>query len=149
MKLFVALVLILAPNIGLCSKEQVLNSLDKINTKLDVINSNISSNTARLSSLETWKEQQSISINRFYQINWASAEDKITRLENSVNQINNSLSELDGLLKVLSFVAFVLHLVVPLLASYYFNSSSSQSRKQELINSEFILAELKELRDTK
>lgn len=142
-------VVLLTSGISFGSNNQILNTLDKINTKLDVINSNISSNTARLSSLETWKEQQSININRFYQVNWASAEDKITRLEDSVNEINNNLSELDGLLKILSFIAFILHLVVPLLASYYFHVSGLNKKKNDLVNSEFILAEIKELRESR
>jgi hypothetical protein len=113
--------LVMLPSVAFAQDERILKTLDKIDSKLDNITHELSGNSARLSALETWKEQQAININRFYEINYRSMEDRLTTLESNVQQIQTYVAGLDGKFEIFSFIAFLMNLTVPATAAWFFN----------------------------
>lgn len=61
--------------------------------KLDRLQEQLSNALSRVSALESWKEQQQINTDRFYQFNWVNIETRLMAMEKKLQIAKEQLSE--------------------------------------------------------
>lgn len=96
----------------------ILHSLDKIDLKVDNIHSKLDTMSDRVSVLETWKDQQTVNISRFLDVDWKSSKVEINNMSNELAGVENRLASIHGAVMAFmvigSIVSFVLNIIITL-----------------------------------
>lgn len=125
MKIFIILFYIMFFSFHVYAKssyeEIVIDSLNRISRKIDNVDDKLDKISERVSSLESWREQQTVNIERFYSKDWAHSLSNYKSVTSEVKEMQEQLSKMTGAFVAFmifgSLMSFVINLVITLVVS--------------------------------
>lgn len=102
-------------------EEIVIDSLNRISKKIDNVDDKLDKISQRVSSLESWREEQNVNIERFYSKDWAHSLNNYKAVTTEVKDMQEQLSKMTGAFVAFmifgSLMSFVINLVITLIVS--------------------------------
>ena len=115
MRLLILTLLLLCSSAYSQNERQIFDTMLRIESKIDMLGERINSNTSRLSSLETWKEQS----DRYNGNSFDSIKDQVKGNSESISNLKEVVANMRGMVYSVLFIGGLLSFFINLGVSIY------------------------------